>query len=73
MTTAEAIARTENEIQYCEENLEEAVDEYKRKIASYTAFEIAEGMADGLQSRIKELVTEIRTKKQFAEMLKSIR
>lgn len=73
MTTAEAIARTENEIQYCEENLEEAVAEYKRKIANYTAFEIAEGMADGLQQRIKELVAEIRTKKQFVEMLKTIR
>lgn len=73
MTTAEAIARTENEIQYCEENLEEAVAEYKRKIASYTAFEIAEGMADGLQQRIKELTAEIRTKKQFVEMLKTIR
>lgn len=73
MTTAEAIARTENEIQYCEENLEEAVAEYKRKIASYTAFEIAEGMADGLQQRIKELAAEIQTKKQFVEMLKIIR
>ena len=73
MTTAEAIARTENEIQYCEASLEEAVAEYKRKIASYTAFEIAEGMADGLQRQIKELTSEIRTKKQFAEMLKTIR
>ena len=73
MTTAEAIARTENEIQYCEANLEEAVAEYKRKIASYTAFEIAEGMADGLQRQIKELTAEIRTKKQFVEMLKAIR
>ena len=73
MTTAEAIARTENEIQYREANLAEAVAEYKRKIASYTAFEIAEGMADGLQRRIKELASEIRTKKQFVEMLKTIR
>lgn len=73
MTTAEAIARTETEIQYCETNLEETVAEYKHKIASYTAFEIAEGMADGLQQRIKELTAEIRTKKQFAEMLKTIR
>lgn len=73
MTTAEAIARTENEIQYCEANLEETVAEYKNKIASYTTFEIAEGMADGLQQRIKELTAEIRTKKQFVEMLKTIR
>lgn len=73
MTTTEAIARTENEIQYCEANLEKMVAEYKRKIASYTAFEISEDMADGLQKRIKELVTEIRTKKQLVEMLKTIR
>lgn len=63
------IRSTESDIRCNEKYLQTLVDDFKKSVANYTAYEIASGFAESEQRRIKEKYDSLKEKHETLKML----